>query len=122
MRKFDINTRRVPCELSPSIRVAVGDVHLPFLTLAKIDGKFFVSLHEKRCLPEPRAMSGKEDGVLHRGGLRYKKISERNYNIVLQGIIEHEKVQGYHINPHTFLYAWCLAREVDLYQEDILTL
>ena len=113
--------KRVPSIISPSVRVAIGDIHLPFLTLVAIEDDHYSCLHEKRCLPEPRVMQGRLSGILFNKGLYYNKIPKETYEVIKDAINIHEKVQGYHLNPHTFMYTWCLSKGVDLYKEGILS-
>lgn len=113
---------RINSTISPSVRVAVGDVHLPFLTLVKASSECFICLHEKRCLPDIRKMTGNKEGVLYRGDLKYITTDEKSWQTLLEAIKEHEKHQGYHINSHTFIVAWCLSKGFDLYKEGVFSL
>jgi len=74
----------------------------------------------KHCLPEPRAMKGKDKGTLHGKGLKYVKISNYCWKIILEAIKENEKIGGCHINPHSFIVGYCSANALDLYGTGLL--
>jgi len=117
-----IRSKRFDSELSPTVRVAVGDFHLPFMTLLRVEDEYFVCLHEKRALPDPRKIKGNKSGFLYRKDLQYRLITSKVFESIQEAIKKHEVIQGYHINPHTFIYTWCLKDGFDLYEEGILTL
>jgi hypothetical protein len=117
---------RVNATFSPTIRVSVGDYHLPYLTLVNIrDGngeslEQFLCLHEKRSLPTPKLIQGNGEGFLHNKDLSYVQITYEDHNIILDAIIKHEEFQGLHVNSHTFLFTWCLSEGLDLYKKGYL--
>jgi hypothetical protein len=114
--------RRVPSVISSSIRVAIGDVHLPFMTLVRVEQECFLCLHEKKVLPDAVGLVGKEEGFQFNSNLEFKKIPFEHYEIILTAIKVHEEHQGYHINSHSFLVGFCISRGVDLYKEIYLKL
>tara|TARA_R110000851_G_scaffold151683_3_gene293003 strand:+ start:1768 stop:2184 length:417 start_codon:yes stop_codon:yes gene_type:complete len=123
-----VNVGRVDSILSPTIRVSLGDVHLPFLTLVSIDGEspssqeFFFCTHEKRALPIPRKLVGCSCGVQHRGDLHFVRVDKPTWLVVSEAISQHELHSGSHLNSHTFVVAWCLSKGIDLYKERLLSL
>ena len=120
------NVTHLPTPIKPtissSIRVSVGDIHKPFLTLASTKEGYFTFLHEKGCLPNLRQPLKAVGGQQHHGNLVYKKVDEAVWQVILAGIKAHEKVGGWHLNPPSFLTGYCYAKGVDLYKEGILTL
>ena len=99
--------------ISPTMRVAVGDYHLPLLTLVRVGDDCYFCLHEKGKLPNPRNMVSLQEST-------NKKISVETYTVISAAIYDNEKFGGYHVNPHGFLVGYCLAKGVDLYAENLL--
>lgn len=117
-----VKSTRVNSVISPTIRVAVGDVHRPLLTVVRIEEEAFFCTHDKHFLPDPRKLAGEEKGVQHKGKLEFFKIGIDTWQVISEAINTHEKYSGFHINPHTFLVAWCLSKGVDLYELGLLSL
>lgn len=107
-------------EVSPTMRVSIGDIFAPFLTLVRVGNEYFFCSHEKGFPPVPSKMLGNLSGVLHNKNCSYVAISQGMFNIILEAIQCNESSGGYHINPHSFLVGYCQAKGLDLYKKGLL--
>ncbi len=99
---------------SRSVRMAVGDHFLPFLTLVST-GKntYYFCQHEKPCFPEPELLLGNE-GYLHGKYCYYKEMSLEDYLIVESAIKSEEDNRKNHVNPYSFILGYCCGKGLDL--------
>ncbi|AUR92131.1 hypothetical protein NVP1170O_018 [Vibrio phage 1.170.O._10N.261.52.C3] len=107
---------RVYPEISPSVRVSVGDYSPPFLTLFSFEfedepNQYFAVLHERGQFPTyQQILTGSFKETTYRRSVQIEPVL---HEVILEGIKKLESGNS-HLNPPSFLQGWALAKGYDL--------
>jgi len=121
---YNLKPERLSIEVTPTVRVAVGDIYYPFLTVILLEDTAIVCLHEKGRLP----VNSQIADFVNNSSLHYKdfdlfsfrEVSLSCGNLLKEAILSHEALinRGV-VNPFSYLIGYCYAKGVDLQDLDI---
>lgn len=80
------------------------------MSLYEIEGdKFYLILHENKKYLSPEEV---KDNAYERG----YKLSYRDFNVIVQGIINYreKRLQEFYVNTYSYIIGWCRAFDFDI--------
>lgn len=80
------------------------------MSLYEIEGdKFYLVLHENKEYPSPEEV---KNNAYERG----YKLSYRDFNVIVRGIINYreKRLQEFYVNTYSYIIGWCRAFDFDI--------
>ena len=110
--KTPLKESRIEVDIVATLQVSKrnGSNKFSEMSLYEIEGdKFYLVLHENRKYPSPEEI---RNNVYERG----YKISYRDFNVIVQGIINYreKRLQEFYVNTYSYIIGWCRAFDFDI--------